>query len=81
MRYAQNSQNFESTTSYVTIWSDTDWNKTQKYVDKQRFRIFRAESEGETERHIMIKHNYSPLDKSKSDYFRQRDISTSRKLR
>ena len=95
MRYAQNSQNFESTTSYATIWSDTDWNKTQKYVDKQRFRIFRAESEGETrkvrdlqrmswidiERHIMIKHNYSPLDKSKSDYFRQRDISTSRKLR
>ena len=48
MRYAQNSQNFESTTSYATIWSDTDWNKTQKYVDKQRFRIFRAESEGET---------------------------------
>ena len=95
MRYAQNSQNFESTTSYATIWSDTDWNKTQKYVDKQRFRIFRAESEGETrkvrdlqrmswidiERHIMIKHNYSPLDKSKSDYFRQQDISTSRKLR
>ena len=33
------------------------------------------------ERHIMIKHNYSPLDKSKSDYFRKRDISTSRKLR
>ena len=31
--------------------------------------------------YIMIKHNYSPLDKSKSDYFRQRDISTSRKLR
>ena len=79
----------------LLFWSDTDWNKTQKYVDKQRFRIFRAESEGETrkvrdlqrmswidiERHIMIKHNYSPLDKSKSDYFRQRDISTSRKLR
>ena len=48
MRYAQNSQNFESTTSYATIWSDTDWNKTNKYVDKQRFRIFRAESEGDT---------------------------------
>ena len=48
MRYAQNSQNFESTTSYATIWSDTDWNKTPKYVDKQRCRIFRAESEGET---------------------------------
>ena len=48
MSYAQNSQNFESATSYATIWSETDWNKTQKYVDKQRFRIFRAESEGET---------------------------------
>ena len=45
MRYAQNSQNFESTASYVTSWSDIDWKKTQKYVDKQRFRIFRAEHE------------------------------------
>ena len=48
MRYAQNSQNFESTTSYATIWSDTDWKKTYKYVNKQRFRIFRAESEGDS---------------------------------
>ena len=45
MRYAQNSQNFESTASYATCWSDIDWKKTQKYVDKQRFRIFRAEHE------------------------------------
>ena len=46
MSYAQNSTVLESTTSYATIWSDTDWKKTYKYVNKQRFRIFRAESEG-----------------------------------
>ena len=45
MSYAQNSTVLESTTSYTTIWSDTDWKKTYKYVNKQRFRIFRAESE------------------------------------
>ena len=45
MSYAQNSTVLESTTSYNTIWSDTDWKKTYKYVNKQRFRIFRAESE------------------------------------
>ena len=77
MSYAQNSQNFESTTSYATIWSDTDWNKTNKYVDKQRFRIFRAESEGDTRKVRNLQRMY----KSKSDYFRKRDISTSRKLR
>ena len=73
MSYAQNSQNFESTTSYATIWSDTDWNKTNKYVDKQRFRIFRAESEGDTRKVRDLQRMY----KSKSDYFRKRDISTS----
>ena len=45
MSYAQNSTVLESTTSYDTIWSDSDWKKTYKYVNKQRFRIFRAESE------------------------------------
>ena len=29
------------------------------------------------ERHTMIKHNYSPLDKSKSDYFYKRRLSTA----
>ena len=48
MSYAQNSTVLESTTSYDTIWSDTDWKKTYKYVNKQRFRIFRAESEGDS---------------------------------
>lgn len=48
MSYAQNSIVLESTTSYDTIWSDTDWKKTYKYVNKQRFRIFRAESEGDS---------------------------------
>ncbi len=48
MSYAQNSTVLESTTSYATIWSDTDWKKkTYKYVNKQRYRIFRAESEGD----------------------------------
>ena len=32
MSYAQNSTVLESTTSYDTIWSDTDWKKTYKYV-------------------------------------------------
>ena len=45
MSYAQNTTVLESKTSYDTIWSDTDWKKTYKYVNKQRFRIFRAESE------------------------------------
>ena len=48
MSYAQNSTVLESTTSYATIWSDTDWKKTYKYVNKQRFRIFRAENEGDS---------------------------------
>ena len=38
MSYTQNSNVLESTTSYATY----------KYVNKQRFRIFRAESEGES---------------------------------
>ena len=44
MSYAQNIDVLESTTSYATIWRDTDWKKVNKYVSKQRFRIFRAES-------------------------------------
>ena len=48
MSYAQNSNVCESTASYATIWSETDWKKSEKYVDKQRFRIFRAESEGDS---------------------------------
>ncbi len=48
MSYAQNSDVLESTTSYATIWRDTDWKKVNKYVSKQRFRIFRAESEGDS---------------------------------
>ena len=48
MSNAQNINVCESTTSYATIWSETDWKKVNKYVDKQRFRIFRAESEGDS---------------------------------
>ena len=48
MRNAQNNDVLESTTSYTTIWRDTDWKKVKKYVNKQRFRIFRAESEGDS---------------------------------
>ena len=33
------------------------------------------------QRHVMIKHNYSPLDKSKSNYFYRRRLSTSNKFR
>ena len=63
LRYAQNSQNFESTASYATCWSDIDWKKTQKYVDKQRFRIFRAEHESNNRKVRNLQR------KSKSDYF------------
>ena len=48
MSYAQNRNVCESTTSYVTIWSETNWKKVNKFVDKQRFRIFRAEREGDS---------------------------------
>lgn len=48
LSYAQNNIVLESTTPYATLWSDTDWKKTYKYVNKQRFRIFRAESEGDS---------------------------------
>ena len=48
MRYAQNNGVLESATSYTTIWRDTEWKKVKRYVNKQRFRIFRAESEGDS---------------------------------
>ena len=48
MSNAQSSDVLESTTSYATLWSNTDWKKAYKYVNKQRFRIFRAESEGDS---------------------------------
>ena len=47
MSYAQNRRSFESTTSYATLWSQTDWKKTEKYVNKQQSRIYRAESKGD----------------------------------
>lgn len=50
MRYAQNNGVLESATSYTTIWRDTEWKKVKRYVNKQRFRIFRAESEGDSRR-------------------------------
>ena len=58
MSNAQNKDVLESTTSYATIWSDTDWKKTYKYVNKQRHRIFRAESEGDRRKVISIKEVY-----------------------
>ena len=48
MRYAQNNGVLESATLYTTIWRDTEWKKVKRYVNKQRFRIFRAESEGDS---------------------------------
>ena len=47
MSNAQNLSVYESTASYTTIWTETNWKKVYKYVDKQLFRIFRAESEGD----------------------------------
>ncbi len=45
MSNAQNLNVYESTASYTTIWTETNWKKVYKYVDKQLFRIFRAENE------------------------------------
>ena len=45
MSNAQNLSVYESTASYTTICTETNWKKVYKYVDKQLFRIFRAESE------------------------------------
>ena len=96
MSYAQNRRSFESTTSYATLWTNTDWINVQKYVDKQQRRIYRAESNNDKRkvrdlqrmlvrssaalklairRWNMIKHNYSPYDATKSEYF----INRSRK--
>ena len=47
MSNAQNGRNFESATSYATLWSKTNWHKTEKYVNKQQRRIYRAESVGD----------------------------------
>ena len=66
MSNAQNVNVYESTTSYTTIWTETNWKKVYKYVDKQRFRIFRAESEG---------------DYRKVRYFKKRWISTTNYFR
>ena len=44
MSYAQSRDALESTASYATIWRETEWNKVKRYVNKQRYRIFRAES-------------------------------------
>ena len=44
MSHAQNGQNFGSSTSYATLWSETNWNKVIKYIEKQQRRIYRAES-------------------------------------
>lgn len=46
MSYAQSRDALESTASYATIWRETEWNKVKRYVNKQRHRIFHAESEG-----------------------------------
>ena len=46
MSYAQSRDALESTASYATIWRETEWNKVKRYVNKQRRRIFHAESEG-----------------------------------
>ena len=55
MSYAQNRRSFESTTSYATLWSNTNWNKAQKYVDKQQRRIYRAESNNDNFRNRQIR--------------------------
>lgn len=46
MSYTQNYDVLESTASYTTIWRETNWKKVNRYVNKLRHRIFRAESEG-----------------------------------
>ena len=47
MSYTQNYDVLESTAPYTTIWRETNWKKANRYVNKLRHRIFRAESEGD----------------------------------
>ena len=53
------------------------WILTDPYTGKQLKKMLWTK----IERHIMIKYNYSHLDKSKSDYFYKRSLSTSNKFR
>ena len=59
MSYARNRDVLESTTPYVTIWRETEWNKVKRYVNKQRHRIFRAESEGNSRKVREFKRYFS----------------------
>ena len=85
MSYAQNRDVLESTTSYATIWRETEWNKVKRYVNKQRYRIFRAESEGNSRKvrdlQRMLVRSPAALKlaiQSKSDYFKKRYFSTTK---
>lgn len=46
MRNTQNNNYLGSTTSGITDWTDINWSKIEKYVDKLQKRIYRAENEG-----------------------------------
>ena len=43
MRNATNNFICESISSNITDWNSIDWNKSERYVDKQQKRIYKAE--------------------------------------
>ena len=43
LRNAPNNHICESASSNVTDWNSIDWNKSERYVDKQQKRIYKAE--------------------------------------
>ena len=45
MRNATNDNICKSVSSYTTDWNSINWNKLEKYVDKQQKRIYKAEVE------------------------------------
>ena len=45
MRNTSNMNIYKSTSSDITDWKSIDWNKIEKYVDKQQKQIYKADVE------------------------------------
>ena len=67
---------FEFTTSSTTDWDNVNWNKTEKYVDKLQKRIYDAESKGDSRKVRDTQNNFSPYDRTKTEYFLNRESKT-----
>ena len=98
LSYSANTNICVSVSSDITDWDSINWNRVERYVDKQQKRIYKAEVNKDKRNFIgkwtligptdknqlvkmskipirrwnMIKHNYSPYDESKEEYFENR---------